>query len=125
MTVNIAEELQRDVKTLLNVADVREEDDPSECEAALERLADWTDSTDVANDFYKIGGFSIFGACLNSPHSGIRWRVANLIAEITQNNPFCQEKVLQAGFMPILLSMVDTDPSELARVKALYAVSCE
>lgn len=124
MTVNVIEEIQKSVKSLHNVPEVRIEDDPSEYEAALETLADYVDSTDVANDFYKIGGFSVFGPCLNSPHSGIRWRVANLIAELTQNNPFCQERILEAGYMPILLGMVDTDPSDMARVKALYAISC-
>lgn len=118
------EEIQKNVKLLQNVSEVGTEDDPSEYETALEILADYVDSADVANDFYKIGGFSIFGPSLNSPHSGIRWRVANLIAELTQNNPFCQERILEAGYMPILLSMVDTDPSDMARVKALYAISC-
>lgn len=125
MAVNVIEELQNDVKLLRNVVELRVEDDPSQYEAALDKIADLADSMDVANDFYKIGGFSVFGPCLNSPHSGIRWRVANLIAELTQNNPFCQEKVLEAGFMPILLSIVDTDPSDMARIKALYAVSCK
>lgn len=124
MTVNVIEELDKAVKTLKNVIDLRPDDDPSEYEAALETISEYSDSADVANDFYKIGGFSIFGPCLNSPHSGIRWRVADLIAELTQNNPFCQEKVLEAGYMPILLSMVDADSCEQARVKALYAVSC-
>ena len=125
MTVNVIEELQKSIKILQNVVELRPDDDPAECEAALERISDFADSTDVANDFYKIGGFSIFGSCLNSPHSGIRWRVADLIAELSQNNPFCQEKILEAGYMPILLNMVDTDSCEQARVKALYAVSCK
>ncbi|KAJ8687866.1 hypothetical protein QAD02_023661 [Eretmocerus hayati] len=124
ITVNIAEELQKDVKLLHTVVELTEKDDPSEYEAALDRLADRVDSMDVANDFYKIGGFSIFGPCLNSSHSGIRSRVANLIAELTQNNPYCQERILESGLMPILLNMVDTDASEKARIKALYAVSC-
>ncbi|XP_011499329.1 PREDICTED: hsp70-binding protein 1-like [Ceratosolen solmsi marchali] len=124
MSVNITDELQKDVKLLKNIMDLREEDDPSEYEAALDRVTDWADSMDMANDFYKIGGFSIFGICLNSSHNGIRWRVANLIAELTQNNSYCQEKVLEAGYMPILLNMIDSDTSELSRIKALYAVSC-
>ena len=120
----MVDELQKNVKRLQNVVDLREEDDPSEYEDALDKIADWSDTTDVANDFYKIGGFSVLGPCLNSSHDGIRWRVANLIAELTQNNPFCQEKILEAGYMPILLNMIDTDSSDQARVKALYAVSC-
>ena len=125
MTVNVIEELEKCIKILKNVVDLRSSDDPSQCEAALETISDFADNTDVANDFYKIGGFSILGPCLNSSHSGIRWRVADLIAELSQNNPFCQEKMLEAGYMPILLSMVDTDPCEQARIKALYAVSCK
>lgn len=125
MTVNVIEELHKCVKTLQNVIDLRPDDDPSEYEAAIETMSDFCDNADIANDFYKIGGFSIFGPCLNSPHSGIRWRIANLIAELTQNNPFCQEKVLEAGYMPILLNMVDSDPHHQARIKALYAVSCK
>ncbi|XP_014216564.1 hsp70-binding protein 1 isoform X2 [Copidosoma floridanum] len=124
MTVNVIEELQRDIKTLENVVNLRNEDDASEYEIILDRIADRVGSLDVANDFYKIGGFSILGICLNSPHNGIRWKVANLIAELTQNNPVCQEKILEAGFMPILLGMIDSDPSETAKVKALYAISC-
>lgn len=119
------EELQKDLRFLQSVVDLRDEDDSSEYEAALERIADWTDSMDVANDFYKIGGFSVLGLCLNSSHDGIRAGAANLIAELTQNNAFCQEKILEAGFIPVLLSMVDSDSSDQARIKALYAVSCE
>ena len=124
ITVNVAEELQKAVKFLSSM-DLTVEDDPSEYEAALEMIADSVDNMDVANDFYRIGGFGIFGPCLNSPHSGIRWRTADIIAELSQNNEFIQEKILEMGLMPILLSMVDTDPSEKARIKALYAVSCK
>lgn len=125
LTVNVIDEVQKDVVRLQNVVELRPEDDPSDYEAALERMSDYCDSMDIANDFYKVGGFSVFGPCLNSPHEGIRWRCADLIAELTQNNPFCQERVLEAGFMPILLYMVDTDSNDLARIKSLYAVSCK
>ncbi|XP_044579854.1 hsp70-binding protein 1-like isoform X1 [Cotesia glomerata] len=124
MTVNVIEELQKSAKILSNVMDLRQEDDPTEYETALECIASYVDSIDIANDFYKIGGFGLIGACLNSPHSTIRWRAADVIAELTQNNPFCQEKILAMGLMPILLEMVDSDPSEQAKIKALYAVSC-
>ncbi|KAI4496520.1 hypothetical protein M0804_000330 [Polistes exclamans] len=124
LTVNVIEELQKAIKILSNVADLRPDGNSSEYDAALERIADFVDSIDVANDFYKIGGFSIFGPCLNSSHSSIRWRTADIIAELTQNNPFCQQRILECGLFPILLEMVDKDPSEAARIKSLYAVSC-
>ncbi|CAK9815132.1 Hsp70-binding protein 1 [Anthophora quadrimaculata] len=124
LSCNIIEELQKAIKILSNVVDLRPEDDASQHETALERISDFVDNIDVANDFYKIGGFSIFGPCLNSPHSSIRWRAADVIAELAQNNPFCQERFLETGLFPILLNMVDTDPAEAVRIKALYAVSC-
>ncbi|KAF7988293.1 hypothetical protein HCN44_009938 [Aphidius gifuensis] len=124
LTVNPIEVLQKSVKILSNVMDLKAEDDPKDFEGALEIIVNYVDSMDMANDFYKIGGFAIFGPCLNSPHSTIRWKAADIIAEVTQNNPYCQEKILEMGLMPILLGMVDTDPSEQARIKALYAVSC-
>ncbi|KZC08673.1 PREDICTED: hsp70-binding protein 1 [Dufourea novaeangliae] len=124
LSCNIIEELQKSIKILSNVVNLCPDDDTSQQEAALEKIADYVDNIDIANDFYKIGGFSIFGPCLNSLHSSIRWRAAEVIAELAQNNPFCQEKFLETGLFPILLNIVDTDPSENARVKALYAVSC-
>lgn len=125
LTVNIIEELQKAVEVLSNVGNLRNDEDSLEYENALERVADFVDNIDIANDFYNIGGFSVFQPCLNSPHSNIRWRVADIIAELAQNNPFCQDKLLEAGVFPILLSIIDTDPSEQARIKALYAVSCK
>nr|XP_012220556.1 PREDICTED: hsp70-binding protein 1 [Linepithema humile] len=124
LTVNVIDELQKSVKILSNVINLRSDDDASEYENTLEKMADFVDNIDVANDFYKIGGFLIFQPCLNSSHSNIRWRIADIIAELAQNNPFCQEKLLEIGVFPILLAMIDTDPSEQARIKALYAVSC-
>lgn len=125
LSCNVIEEIQKAIKLLSNVIDLRADDDTSEHESALERIADFVDNIDIANDFYKIGGFSIFGPCLNSPHSSIRWRAADLIAELAQNNPFCQEKFLETGLFPTLLNMIDTDPAESVRIKALYAVSCK
>lgn len=124
LTMNVIEKMQKAVQILSGVGDLRADDDSSEYENALERMADLVDNIDIANDFYKIGGFAIFQPCLNSSHSNIRWRTADIIAELAQNNPFCQDKLLEAGVFPVLLSMIDTDPSEQARVKALYAVSC-
>lgn len=125
LTVNVIEELQKAVQVLSNVINLRADDDSSEYEITLERIAEFIDNIDIANDFYKIGGFAIFQPCLNSSHSNIRWRIAEIIADLAQNNPFCQDKLLEAGVFPVLLSMVDTDPSKLVRIKALYAVSCK
>jgi hsp70-interacting protein len=76
-------------------------------------------------DFHKIGGFCIFRPCLDSPHGSLRWRAAEIIAELSQNNPYCQERVLEAGLLPVLLSLIDVDDNRQVRIKALYALSCK
>lgn len=45
-------------------------------------------------------------------------------AEISQNNPFCQEKFVTEGFLPLLVQQLDEDEEEHCQVKALYALSC-
>ena len=125
------------------------EEDPQEMEEALETITDFADSIDTSNgtitfyihlshrlrnviitdlpftDFHKIGGFVILQPCLNSPHEGIRWRCCQLIACITQNNPYCQLQTLKEGLVPILLKMLESDSCSEARIKALYAISCK
>jgi hypothetical protein len=76
-------------------------------------------------DFHKIGGFCILRPSLDSSHGSLRWRAAEIIAELTQNNPYCQKRVLEAGLLPVLLSLVDTDDNQQVRIKALYALSCK
>ncbi|XP_067015204.1 hsp70-binding protein 1 [Anabrus simplex] len=124
LTVDVIEMLLKSIEVLKKAGTLELQDDPTECERALEVIADWVDNLDTANDFYKIGGFVIFRPCLDSAHSSLRWRAAEIIAELTQNNPFCQEKILEAGLLPPLLALLDSDPNEQVRVKALYGISC-
>jgi len=63
---------------------------------------------------------------LSSRHRGLRWRTAELIATLTQNNPYCQDAVVEARLLPLLIKLLDdASEDEQVRVKALYAVSCE
>ena len=63
---------------------------------------------------------------LSSEHAGLRWRTADLIATLTQNNLYCQSAVLEMKLLPRLIKLLD-NASENAqvRVKALYALSCK
>ncbi|XP_069683764.1 hsp70-binding protein 1 [Periplaneta americana] len=124
MTVDVIEMLIEAINVLKRAGNLELEDDPTESEQALEQIAAYVDNMDTANDFHKIGGFCIFRPCLDSAHGSLRWRAAEIIAELTQNNPYCQERVLEAGLLPVLLSLVDIDPNPQVRVKALYALSC-
>ncbi|XP_063216243.1 hsp70-binding protein 1-like [Bacillus rossius redtenbacheri] len=124
LAVYVVDMLVRAVKVLHKASTLSLDDDPSECEAALDDILDHVDHIDFANDFHKIGGFSILPSCLNSPHVSVRWRTAQLVGELTQNNRYCQHHALEVGLLPALLSLLDCDPDQVVRVKALYAVSC-
>lgn len=124
MTVDVISVLLKAVDVLKKAGNVDLEGDPTESEEALQEISTHVDNIDTANDFYKIGGFCIFRPCLDSAHGSLRWRAADIIADLTQNNPYCQERVLEAGLLPVLLSLVDVDPVQEVRIKALYALSC-
>ncbi|KAJ9577159.1 hypothetical protein L9F63_006281 [Diploptera punctata] len=124
LTMDVITLLMDAIDVLKNAGTLELEDDPIACEEAFEQIAFYVDNIDTANDFHKIGGFCIFRPCLNSCHSCLRWRAADILAELTQNNPYCQDRVLEADLLPDLLSLVDTDPNDNVRVKSLYALSC-
>uniref|UniRef100_A0A0K8TDS5 Nucleotide exchange factor Fes1 domain-containing protein n=1 Tax=Lygus hesperus TaxID=30085 RepID=A0A0K8TDS5_LYGHE len=90
---------------------------------ALDEIADHVDNMDAANDFVKLGGFTIIDSCLHSQHPGIRWRIADIIAQCTQNNPFCQNHALNLRLLEPLIAMVDKDPDEQCKTKAFFAIS--
>ncbi|XP_049839749.1 hsp70-binding protein 1 isoform X3 [Schistocerca gregaria] len=125
LTFDVIEELLKAINILKNAGTLELEDDPSACEAALDTITQHVDNMDTANDFHKIGGFCIFHPCLDSAHSSLRWRAAEIIAELTQNNPYCQQRILEANLLQPLLNLVDNDPASQVRVKALYAISYE
>ncbi|XP_046980231.1 hsp70-binding protein 1 isoform X1 [Schistocerca americana] len=124
LTFDVIEELLKAINILKNAGTLELEDDPSACEAALDTITQHVDNMDTANDFHKIGGFCIFHPCLDSAHSSLRWRAAEIIAELTQNNPYCQQRILEANLLQPLLNLIDNDPASQVRVKALYAISC-
>lgn len=124
MTVDLVQVLIKALDKLKTVSDLKPEDDPEDYEEALETISDTVDNIDLANDFHKIGGFDVLIPCLTTCHTSLQWRTAELIAELTQNNPYCQSRILSAGLLPTLLEMVDGGANEAVRVKALYAISC-
>lgn len=76
-------------------------------------------------DFHKIGGFTIFNPCIKSVHASIRTDACNVLAELCQNNPYCQKVALDNSFVPLLLNLLDKDEDNKVCVKALYALSCK
>ena len=125
MSVDVIKELTDAIK-ILNSNTVQDpnanEDEIEKIEYVFECIGDWVGQIDMANNFHKIGGFSSLSRCLKSPHASIRNQAANAIAELAQNNPYCQENFVQDGFLDQLFHMLTNDPE--SQVKAMYAISC-
>lgn len=113
----------QDIQVILSTDD--DADAIEKKEEALENLQLHTEDVDLANDFHRIGGFHILPLLLSSRHAELRWRAAELIATLTQNNRYCQNAVLEVKLLPPLMKLLDNaSEDEQVRVKALYAVSC-
>ena len=119
MSVDFIEQLSNGIK-ILN-SDSADLDDKEE---VLDSLEDWICNIDMAINFHKIGGFTSLRSCLQCPHPSLRSGAAHLIAEISQNNPYCQDKLVVEGFLELLLLQLDQDEDQHCQVKALYALSC-
>nr|CAG4644337.1 EOG090X0EEI [Lepidurus arcticus] len=124
LSVSVVDKLTKALEVLSAKSEVQDEQEPSIMEEALDTIINFVDYTDNANDFQKIGGLSVLKPCLESSHNIVREKCAELIATLTQNNPYCQKHILQADLLPVLLKMTEEDSSKAASVKAVSAISC-
>lgn len=88
---------------------------------ALDCVCNYVDDIDTAIDFCKIGGIYVLLPCLESPHAEIQNKAASLIAELAQNNPFCQQQLIEIDVLPKLMKLL-SDEETLAT--SLRAISC-
>lgn len=116
LTVDVVEQLQKAAESL--GSSTATEDDQIE---ALNTIMEYIVDMDTANDFCKIGGLSMLLPLLKSPHEGVRNEAASLIAELAQNNPFCQKELLDANALPQLMELI-SEPE--TATKGLHAISC-
>ncbi|KAI5642574.1 hypothetical protein NE865_05341 [Phthorimaea operculella] len=127
LTVDIAEVLQKAIKTLTDQEKMRSiqlgQPLPEDVDTAFKNLLEFIDDIDVANDFYKMGGFAIFPIAYGSENDELRARASNVLAELCQNNPYCQQRVLECGILNVLLNLVQSERGS-ALIKCLYAISC-
>ncbi|XP_013774726.1 hsp70-binding protein 1-like [Limulus polyphemus] len=126
MTVSVVEEMEKCLQILRNgINDEKADDDVfAEQKVALEKLLNFVDSIDHAIDFHKLGGFSVLQSLLREPDTEVKALTAELVAELVQNNPYCQKVAIEHHLVVTLLNVLDHDPDELVKVKALYAISC-
>lgn len=133
MTVDVVQQLAEGIRILSQpyVYDVNATDDEiGEAEVAFEAISDWVGNIDMANNFHKIGGFVILKRIIkSSPHYVLRWNAASTVAELSQNNPYCQEHFVTDGFIQALIEMLrkgledEQIVDEKCSLKSLYAIS--
>lgn len=117
MTIDIVEQLNKAMKVLME-----KQNSEDELVDALETVSEFVENMDTANDFYKIGGFSILIPCLDSKFISVRMNTCSLISELAQNNPFCQKHLQELDILPKLIYMIQDTP-DIAK-SAMHAVSC-
>ncbi|CAG9767566.1 unnamed protein product [Ceutorhynchus assimilis] len=123
MTVDVIQLLRKQIEILQNIDKCEAEQDNPEYERAIEVILEHVDNIDIACDFHKIGGFMVLHPCLKSKNSKIRAGGCELLAELCQNNPYCQEIVLANEFVPKLIDIIEKDDLNQVIIKALYALS--
>jgi hypothetical protein len=94
-------------------------------ETTLEEMLCVIDNIDFARDFGQIGGADALLSLLASPHAGLRWRSAEVVATVVQNNPDCQLMMLERNVLETLMDMVESDEDVTVRTKAFLAISSQ
>lgn len=120
MTVNVVHQLEAAGRVLTNAESTEEEQNQ-----ALECLLDYADNIDTANDFCKIGGLEIVLPLLDSTHpfDSVQSNAASLIAELSQNNPFCQAKMHELNALSKLLPLLTKADICLNAIRAISSLS--
>jgi hypothetical protein len=80
-------------------------------EMSLFELDDICGVIDNSNDLCnrKLSGFPVLLSQLSSPFLSVRWRAANAISTVVQNNAHCQNIATEAGAVPALLGLLDLE----------------
>lgn len=94
--------------------------------AALREVAELCENLDLALDFCKIGGLPPVLAALGSRHEPLPELAAGVLANMAQNNPPVQDRLLEAGALAAMLGVAAAEGAGSgpgALNKALLAVS--
>ncbi|KAK4800798.1 hypothetical protein SAY86_021285 [Trapa natans] len=95
----------------------------ADIEGMLDELQEHVEAIDMANDLYSIGGLASLLAYLKNHHANVRAKAADVITTIVQNNPCCQQLVMEANGLEFLLFNFINDPDTTVRTKGLGAIS--
>lgn len=107
--------------TAIRVLDHEQSSVEEKCDA-LDLIRDHIDNLDFANSFVKVEGSEILIKCINDDYTDIRVNAINIVAEMSQNNPFCQQYFLDSGIIKLLISYLSHSDDKVV-ASSLYALS--
>ncbi|KAM7357834.1 hsp70-binding protein 1 isoform 2-T3 [Cochliomyia hominivorax] len=117
MSVNVVQEFLKAIRILQDGSTSDEE----KCDA-LDIIRDYIDNIDFANSFVKIEGADILINCAKHSSKLVCQSALSIIAEMSQNNPFCQQYFQKYNIVELLLQYLTNDDQELIAI-ALYSLS--
>lgn len=118
MTVDVCGELVKAIQILEDKTSTK--DDQIE---ALNAIRDYIDNIDFANSFVKLDGTKILISCIKCEDSDIRTTATNVLAELSQNNTFCQDHFLfKTDVVRLLISHLSHKDEQIV-ASSLYALS--
>lgn len=116
MTIDIVEELEKAAATLENINSKE-----PQLLKALEVILNYVDNIDSANDFCKVGGLNVLLPHLESKHEKVRSYAALVVAELSQNNSFCQIRLANKVIIQQLCNLIINNETS---INGIYAISC-
>lgn len=121
LTVDVVEQLQKAVETIMD-KNASSEDILD----ALDLVGEYIDNIDFAIDFCKLGGLKVILPHLRSKDLDIVSNSCDLLAEICQNNPFCQNQILELEVLPELIKLLGENETLNVKVasSSMHAISC-
>lgn len=90
--------------------------------ACLDLIRNNIDEIDIANSFVKTGGISDLLEYIRKPNHELRSPSIYIVAEMAQNNVFCQKYFLTEKMIPLITSTMNDPDEDLAR-GSIYAIS--
>ncbi|EDV97388.1 GH16834, partial [Drosophila grimshawi] len=89
---------------------------------SLNVIRDKIDDIDHANSLVKVGGISIILQLIKIPDYNLRPNAICIVAEMSQNNEFCQKYFYNEHLIPVLTSTMNDGDDFLGR-SSIFAVS--
>jgi hypothetical protein len=90
----------------------------------LEDMMERLENVDNAQALMMTGSFPALVKLLAADSVELRTGAAEVFAAVAQNNPPCQDKLLELGVLGEMLTLSQSDANAKCRLKSLHAVSC-